>query len=461
MRPAAEPRVLVVDDDPDVLVAARLLLKQEGYQVRTEADPHAIPSVLRDDPPDIVLLDMNFTQDAASGREGFYWLQQIRERDPAAVVIPITAYGDVEMAVRAVREGAVDFVLKPWQNEKLLATLSAAAQLRSSRSEAQGLRSRQSQLAADLDQPFVDIIGDSPPMREIFETIAKVAATDANVLILGENGSGKELVAREIHRRSARAGEVFIAVDMGAVSETLFDSELFGHLKGAFTDARSDRAGRFEVASGGTLFLDEIGNLPLPLQARLLTCLQSREVTRLGSNKPVPIDVRLLCATNMPVHDMVGEGGFRQDLLYRINTIEVRIPSLRERPGDIEPLAAHYLDQYGRKYGRPLRGLSGAALDKLRAYAWPGNVRELQHAVERAVILTEGPRLEAGDFLLTAPGPAPAAETEAFDSYNLEDVEREVIERVLRKHQGNVSHAARELGLTRTSLYRRMEKYGL
>ena len=461
MRPAAEPRVLVVDDDPDVLVAARLLLKQEGYQVRTEADPHAIPSVLRDDPPDIVLLDMNFTQDAASGREGFYWLQQIRERDPAAVVIPITAYGDVEMAVRAVREGAVDFVLKPWQNEKLLATLSAAAQLRSSRSEAQGLRSRQSQLAADLDQPFVDIIGDSPPMREIFETIAKVAATDANVLILGENGSGKELVAREIHRRSARAGEVFIAVDMGAVSETLFDSELFGHLKGAFTDARSDRAGRFEVASGGTLFLDEIGNLPLPLQARLLTCLQSREVTRLGSNKPVPIDVRLLCATNMPVHDMVGEGGFRQDLLYRINTIEVRIPSLRERPGDIESLAAHYLDQYGRKYGRPLRGLSGAALDKLRAYAWPGNVRELQHAVERAVILTEGPRLEAGDFLLTAPGPAPAAEAEAFDSYNLEDVEREVIERVLRKHQGNVSHAARELGLTRTSLYRRMEKYGL
>ena len=455
------PRVLVVDDDPDVLVAARLLLKQQGYRVQTEADPHVIPAALRDDPPDIVLLDMNFTQDAASGREGFYWLRQIRDLDPEAVVIPITAYGDVEMAVRAVREGAVDFVLKPWQNEKLLATLSAAAQLRSSRSEARGLRSRQKQLAADLDQPFVDIIGDSAPMREIFDTIAKVAATDANVLILGENGSGKELVAREIHRRSARAGEVFIAVDMGAVSETLFESELFGHVKGAFTDARSDRAGRFEVASGGTLFLDEIGNLPLPLQARLLTSLQSRQVVRLGSNKPVGFDVRLLCATNMPVHDMVGEGTFRQDLLYRINTIELRIPPLRERPGDIEPLAAHYLDQYGRKYGRPLRGVSAAALDKLRAYGWPGNVRELQHAVERAVIMAEGPRLEAGDFLLTAPGPAPGGEAEAFDSYNLEEVERTVIERVLRRHQGNVSHAARELGLTRTSLYRRMEKYGL
>ena len=461
MRPAAEPRVLVVDDDPDVLVAARLLLKQEGYQVRTEADPHVIPAVLRDDAPDIVLLDMNYSQDAASGREGFYWLQQIRQLDPEAVVIPITAYGDVEMAVRAVREGAVDFVLKPWQNEKLLATLSAAAQLRSSRSEARGLRSRQDQLAADLDQPFVDIIGDSPPMREIFETIAKVSATDANVLILGENGSGKELVAREIHRRSARAGEVFISVDMGAVSESLFDSELFGHVKGAFTDARSDRAGRFEVASGGTLFLDEIGNLPLPLQAKLLTCLQSREVVRVGSNKPVSIDVRLLCATNMPVYDMVGEGGFRQDLLYRINTIEVRIPALRERPGDIEALVDHYLDQYGKKYGRPVRGLSGGALEKLRAYAWPGNVRELQHAVERAVIMAEGPRLEADDFLLTAPAPAPAGEADTFDSYNLEDVERVVIERVLRKHQGNVSHAARELGLTRTSLYRRMEKYGL
>ena len=459
---SAEPRVLVVDDDQDVLVAARLLLKKQGYRVQTEADPHVIPTVLRDDPPDIVLLDMNFSQDAASGREGFYWLQQIRDLDPEAVVIPITAYGDVEMAVRAVREGAVDFVLKPWQNEKLLATLSAAAQLCRSRSEARGLRSRQKQLAADLDQPFVDIIGDSAPMREIFDTIAKVAATDANVLILGENGSGKELVAREIHRRSARAGEVFIAVDMGAVSESLFESELFGHVKGAFTDARSDRAGRFEVASGGTLFLDEIGNLPLPLQAKLLTSLQSREVVRLGSNKPVAIDVRLLCATNMPVHDMVGEGGFRQDLLYRINTIELRIPPLRERPGDIRPLVDHYLDQYGRKYGRPLQGVSAKAVEKLGAYAWPGNVRELQHAVERAVIMAEGARLEAEDFLLTAPAPAASAgEAEAFDSYNLEDVERVVIERVLRKHQGNVSHAARELGLTRTSLYRRMEKYGL
>lgn len=298
-------------------------------------------------------------------------------------------------------------------------------------------------------------------MREVFDTIEKVAVTDANVLILGENGSGKDAVASVLHRHSLRSEEVFIPVDVGAISETLFESELFGHVKGAFTDAKEHRAGRFEVASGGSLFLDEIGNLSVSLQAKLLHAIERREVIRVGSNKPIPVDVRLICATNIPVYEKVQDGSFRQDLLYRINTIEVRIPSLRERPGDIEPLAAHYLDQYGRKYGRPLRGLSGAALDKLRAYAWPGNVRELQHAVERAVILTEGPRLEAGDFLLTAPGPAPAAEAEAFDSYNLEDVEREVIERVLRKHQGNVSHAARELGLTRTSLYRRMEKYGL
>lgn len=453
------PRILVVDDDEDVLVAARLLLKQQGYTVRTETDPSMIPGVLKQDPPDVVLLDMNFTQDAASGREGFYWLRQIIEQDPAAVVVLATAYGDVEMAVRAIKEGAVDFVLKPWQNEKLLATMSAALELRRSRLEARSLRSRQRQLSADLDQPFVDIVGNAPPIQEVFTTISKVAATDANVLILGENGSGKELVARAIHRRSQRADEVFITVDMGSLSDSLFESELFGHVKGAFTDARRDRAGRFEIASGGTLFLDEIGNVPLPLQAKLLAALQNQQIVRVGSNQPVQVDVRLICATNMPVHEMIAEGTFRQDLLFRINTVEIHMPALRERPGDIPMLADHFLEMYRTKYRKDLAGMDSGALAKLQAYAWPGNVRELQHAVERAVIMSEGHKLTAHDFLLTAT--PPPGEAIAFDSYNLEEVESEVVSRVLRKHQGNVSHAARELGLTRTTLYRRMDKYGL
>ena len=452
-------RILVVDDNQDVLVAARLLLKQQGYQVRTETDPQAIPSALKQKSPAVVLLDMNFTQEATSGREGFYWLQQIRELDPTAVVLLITAYGDVEMAVRAVKEGAVDFVLKPWQNEKLLATVSAAVELHRSRQEAHHLRSRQQRLSADLDQPFGDLIGEAPILQEVFQTMAKVAATDASILILGENGTGKELVAREIHRRSARANEVFIAVDMGSLSETLFESELFGHVKGAFTDARSDRAGRFEIASGGTLFLDEIGNLSLSLQVKLLAVLQNQQVVRVGANQPVPVDVRLMCATNQPLHEMATAGTFRQDLLYRINTVEIHLPPLRERPEDIALLARHFLDLYRTKYRKTLTGLTAEALAHLRAYAWPGNVRELQHAVERAVIMSEGNRLTADDFpLTTAPSPEEAV---AFDSYNLEDVEQEVIARVLRKHQGNVSQTARELGLTRTALYRCMEKYGL
>lgn len=456
---ADPPRILVVDDDEDVLVAARLLLKKQGYTVRTETDPTVIPMVIKEEPADIVLLDMNFTRDAASGREGFYWLQRIVEQDPTTVVVLATAYGDVEMAVRAIKEGAVDFVLKPWQNEKLLATLSAALELRRSRLEAKSLRTRQQQLSADLDQPFVDIVGNAPVMQEVFQTISKVAATDASVLILGENGSGKELVAREIHRRSERAHEVFISVDMGSLSETLFESELFGHVKGAFTDARVDRAGRFEVASGGTLFLDEIGNVPLPLQAKLLAALQNQQIVRVGSNKPVPVDVRIICATNMSIHDMVAEGSFRQDLLFRINTVEIRLPPLRERPDDIQMLADHFLGIYRAKYRKDLTGPDPGALAKMRTHSWPGNVRELQHAVERAVIMCEGNRLVADDFLLIAA--ASPGEAVSFDSYNLEEVEREVISRVLRNHQGNVSSAARELGLTRTSLYRRMEKYDL
>ena len=453
-------RILVVDDDSDVLLAARMLLKQHGYQVRTEEDPHRIPSRLREESFDVVLLDMNFTRDASSGREGFYWLEEILNIAPRAVVVLITAYGDVEMAVRAIKAGATDFVLKPWQNEKLLATLASALSLSQSRRETYRLRSRQQQLSADMDQPFAEIIGRSAAMQEVFRTVEKIAPTDASVFILGENGSGKELIARQIHRRSLRADEVFISVDMGAISETLFESELFGHVKGAFTDAKSDRAGRFEIASGGTLFLDEIGNLSLPLQVKLLAVLQNREVIRLGSNRPIPIDVRLICATNTPIREVVARQQFRQDLLYRINTVEIDLPPLRERPDDIPLLVDHFLDIYARKYKKSTQRISKAALDKLRAYFWPGNVRELQHAVERALIMGEESTLRPEDFLLLAHEPG-SEEGVIFEDYNLEEVERQVIDLALRKHQGNVSQAAKELGLTRTSLYRRMEKYGL
>jgi DNA-binding NtrC family response regulator len=452
--------ILVVDDDDDVLLAARLLLKQQGHTVTTEKDPRQVPARLADGNVDVVLLDMNFTRDASSGREGFYWLEEVQRLDPGVVVVLITAYGDVEMAVRAIKAGATDFVLKPWQNEKFLATVSAALSLRRSRLETQRLRSRQQQLSAELGRPLQPCLGQSPAMQQVFATIAKVAPTDANVLILGENGTGKELVARRIHAESGRRQETFLSVDLGSLSETLFESELFGHVKGAFTDARADRAGRFEVASGGTLFLDEIGNLSLAMQAKLLSVLESRTVTRLGANQPVPVDVRLICATNQYLHDLVNRQQFRQDLLFRINTVELRLPPLRERPEDIPLLTDHFLEIYGRKYGRAHLELDAEARRALSAYAWPGNVRQLQHAVERAVILTESAVLTADAFLLAAPG-KPGADELALTTYNLETVEREVIVKALRHCQGNVSQAARELGLTRTALYRRMARYGI
>jgi DNA-binding NtrC family response regulator len=452
-------KILIVDDDIDILQAARLFLKQHVALVRTEERPEVIPDRLREETYDVILLDMNFAKGKTSGREGFEWLTKILEIDPTAVIILITAFGDVEMAVRAIKEGATDFILKPWQNEKLLATVSSALSLRHSRLEASTLRSRQKQLSADLDQLFHDFIGRSEAMEAVFATVRKVANTDANVLVLGENGTGKELVARELHRQSKRAGEVFISVDIGALSETLFESELFGHTKGAFTDAREDRAGRFEVASGGTLFLDEVGNIPLPLQAKLLRVIETRTLTRLGSNKPIEVDVRLICATNMSIHEMVAQGRFRQDLLYRINTVEIPLPPLREREGDIPLLVDHYLRILCKKYGKPLLRLSSATMRRLTNYHWPGNVRELQHAVERAVIMSESRVLEPSDFFL--PRAHPEIESLDVDGYNLEDVEKALIRRVLGKHGGNISQAARELGLSRTALYRRLEKYGL
>jgi len=452
-------KILIVDDNRDILFALRLLLKPIVELVKTETDPTNIPELMSKNNFDVILLDMNFTKDAISGKEGFHWLGKILEIDPSSVVLLITAYGDVEKSVKAMRAGATDFILKPWQNEKLIATISSAIKLRQSREEVSELKSKQRALNTIMDQPFADFIGVSPSMLKVFDTIKKVAQTDANVLILGENGTGKELVARALHRNSLRNDETFVSLDLGAISESLFESELFGHEKGAFTDAKNNRPGRFELASGGTVFLDEIGNLSLPLQAKLLTVLERREVIRVGSSKSRPIDIRLISATNKPLKKMALEDTFRQDLLYRINTVEIELPPLREREEDIPVLAAHFLNLYSKKYKKRFNKLSASVIKKLAAYPWPGNVREFQHVFERTVIMSDGNTLQDSDFHLTSQ--QAASEGFEFDSYNLEDIEKTIIEKVLRTNRGNVSKAAADLGLTRTSLYRRLEKHGL
>lgn len=455
-------RILIVDDNEDLLKAARMFLKRHFGQIDLEKDPTLLPDLLKNESYDVILLDMNFTQDVNSGVEGFHWLDQILEIDPASVVVLITAFGSVDMAVKAIKAGASDFVMKPWENEKLLATLLSAMKLKSSKTEIQQLKDQQAVLKADLDEKFKDIIGQSPNMMQVFDTIDRVAETDAHVLVLGENGTGKELIARSLHRNSNRADNPFVSVDLGAITESLFESELFGHVKGSFTDAKTDRPGRFEVANRGTLFLDEIGNLSLPLQAKLLTALQNKKITRVGSNRVIDVDIRLICATNMPLYDMVQKGEFRQDLLYRINTIELLLPSLKERGEDIPMLADHYLKQYTKKYNKDIYKFSEAALIRLGKYHWPGNVRELQHAVERAVIMSRDNILQPEDFFFNAAQqPKENSGEISLDQYNLEDVERILIRKVLSKHNGNVTHAAQELGLTRSSLYRRLEKYGL
>ncbi len=452
-------KVLMVDDDDDVLQAARFFLKKHIETIHTETHPEKLPTLLANDSYDVILLDMNFTRDVTSGQEGLGWLSRILAIDPEAVVIMITAFGDVNLAVAAIKQGATDFVVKPWQNEKLLATISSAGSLHRTRLQLASLRSRQEQLSADMNQPFNEFIGSSPAMQKVYDTILKVAQTDANVLILGENGTGKELVARALHRHSTRSKEVFISVDMGSISESLFESELFGHVKGAFTDAVTDRAGRFEIASGGTLFLDEIANLSLQMQSKILRAIETRQIARVGSSKPVPMNIRLICATNMHLPEMVSKNEFRQDLLYRINTVEIHLPPLRERGEDLQLLAQHFLRNYCRKYHKPLKSISPATTNKITKYHWPGNVRELQHCMERAVILSESQVLQPDDFFFSSA----LAEGEGivFDSYNLEDVEKIVIRRAIEKHKGNISQAANELGLARASLYRRLEKYGI
>ncbi|MCG8411086.1 MAG: sigma-54 dependent transcriptional regulator [Bacteroidales bacterium] len=452
-------KILAIDDNEDILFALKLLLKNHVELIKTETKPEKIPEILNNESFDVILLDMNFTKDAISGQEGFDWLNKILEIDPDAVVVFITAYGDAEKAVKAIKSGATDFVLKPWQNEKILATISSAIRLRKSKSEASNLKNKQKAISAIQDQPFHEFIGNSAEMQKVFNTINKVAKTDANILILGENGTGKELVARALHRNSLRKDEVFISVDLGSIAETLFESELFGHTKGAFTDAKKDKQGRFEIASGGTLFLDEIGNLSLPMQAKLLTALERREITRVGANKSNKIDVRLICATNNDIHTMVHDESFRQDLLYRINTVEIHLPPLRDRISDIPLLAEHFLGIYSKKYRKSIKGISSDAMKKLSQYQWPGNVRELQHSLERAVIMSDSNTIQPDDFFLSSKNEK-GTEIQ-INSYNLEEIEKNIIVKVLKQNQGNVSQAAGILGLTRTSLYRRMEKYGL
>ncbi len=450
-------KILIVDDDPDVLLALSLLLKDCGYAVVSEADPARIPLLVAPGAFDAVFLDMNFRKEAVDGAEGFSWMREILSRDPEARVIPVTAFGDIDLAVKAVKEGAADFILKPWKNEKLLATLSMALRLRESRREAAELKGQRAQLSSDLGHGFEQMIGKSRAMRDVFLLIRKVGPTDANVLILGENGTGKELVARALHGSSPRADRVFIAVDMGSITAELFESELFGHVKGAFTDARDSRAGRFQIASGGTLFLDEVGNLSPALQGKLLRVIERGEVTPVGADTPRKIDTRLICATNMPVYEMVARKEFRQDLLYRINTIEIPIPPLRDRREDIPLLLEHYCTLYCARYSTGKKESPPGVVERLSEYRWPGNVRELVHAVERAVIVSESSVMRMEDFFLT--DRSRGAGEKAPES--LDDVEREAIARCLQKNGGNVSRAAEELGLTRASLYRRMKKHEL
>jgi len=453
-------RILAIDDNEDILFALKLLLRSHVEVIETLSGPEKIPEMMKKEEWDVILLDMNFTKDAISGQEGFDSLKVILDHDPNAVVVFITAYGDAEKAVKSIKAGATDFILKPWQNEKILATINSAISLRRSRMQTKSLRMKQQEISAIHDQPFTDFIGQSPEMQEVFTTIKKVASTDASILILGENGTGKELVARALYRNSFRKEEVFISVDLGSIAETLFESELFGHEKGAFTDAHKMKQGRFEIASGGTLFLDEIGNLTFPLQSKLLTVVERREVIRVGATKPLEVDVRLITATNNNIHDEVANGNFRQDLLYRINTVEIHLPPLRDRTGDVPLLSEHFLKIYSKKYRKPIRNIQSSALKKLNQYQWPGNVRELQHAIERAVIMCEGSSLGSEDFILSAERKNSGGGFD-MDSYNLDEIEKTIINKVMKQNQGNVTQAASQLGLTRTSLYRRMEKHGL
>ena len=450
-------KILIIDDNKDVLFALNLLLEPYFEKIKVALSPEKIPHFMRTFSPDVILLDMNFARDASSGQEGFQCLTEILAADPQAVVIFMTAYSDTEKAVRAIKEGATDFISKPWEKEKLLATLFSGIKLRQSRKEISTLKDQVEILSSSTALNKQDIIGESKVMQEIFSTINKLSDTDANILILGENGTGKDVTARLIYRSSPRYGKPFISIDLGSIPEQLFESELFGYEKGAFTDAKKPKAGRMESATGGTLFLDEIGNLSLPTQAKLLTALEKKQISRLGSTEITTIDIRLICATNADIHQMIDKGGFRQDLLYRINTIEIHVPPLRVRGDDILLLASYFLKIYNHKYKKSINGLSREAKNKLMKYDWPGNVRELQHAIERAVIMGDCTMLKPEHFLFHPAQPQRKNE----EILNLEQLELRAIERAMRLSEGNVSRAADYLGITRFTLYRKLEKLGL
>lgn len=450
--------ILAVDDDEDVLTALRLLLQRQGMSVITETNPDQIPARLDKNRFDVILLDMNFTQDTTTGREGFFWLDRILKLNPAAVVVLITAYGDVEMAVKAIKAGAVDFIEKPWKNDKLAATVHSALQLSSSRARLQLMQSRQEMIAADQGKASGKLLGVSESMQQVFMLIDKVAKTDANVLIQGENGTGKELVARAIHDKSNRFSDVLICVDVGSLTESLFESEMFGYVKGAFTDAKRERIGRLEASSGGTLFLDEVSNLQITQQAKMLRVIEERQVTRVGANYPIDLDFRLICASNIPLERISIEGKFRQDLLYRINTVEINLPPLRERIEDIEILSRHFFEINCRKYNKAEMELPQSTIESLQTHEWRGNVRELQHAMERAVILSESSILNPSDFFLSS---HQGSFIDNSDSLNLSELERNTIIKAMKKHEGNLQRVAKELGLSRPALYRRIDKYDL
>ena len=456
MNTTSPSQILIVDDDKDVLLTAELLLKNKERKVATLMNPSDIVERFDEQSFDVVLLDMNFTRGITSGEEGFFWLHKIKELSPHTQIIMATAYGEINLAVEAIKQGASDFLVKPWDNEKLISTVNTCLELSRSKQRIDHLQETQRTLNEELESDFTQIIGDSPAIKEVFDLIDKVAATDASVLILGENGTGKELVARAIHRKSQRSESPLISVDMGSLTESLFESEMFGHRKGAFTDAREDRAGRFEVANGGTLFLDEIGNLALPLQAKLLKVLETRQVTRVGSDRSTSFDTRLICATNLDRQQLNDEQMFRRDLLYRINTVEIVLPSLRDRPSDIPLLAKHYTEMYAHKYNKAVPTLDSNEIKKLQKYSWPGNVRELQHSLERAVIISDGGTLRAEDIVVNR-----EPQNTEYEELNISRLEERAIKRAIQHHQGNLTKVAKALGLGRTTLYRKMEKYGL
>lgn len=452
----AKGNILIVDDNKSILSALEIFLTPEFQTVTTLSDPNQIPTELRKKDYNLVILDMNFNAGINTGNEGIYWLGRIKESNPEISVVMITAYGDVELTVKALKMGATDFFLKPWDNNKLLATLKSALQLNWSKKEVSQLKEKEKGLKTEINREQKYIVGSSPQLMQMLNMVRKVAKTDANVLITGENGTGKELIAHEIHRLSERSQEVMVSVDMGAITETLFESELFGHVKGAFTDARENRPGKFEVADKGSLFLDEIGNLSFHLQAKLLAAIQNRQISRIGSNQTVPVDIRLICATNKKLESMVHEGLFREDLLYRINTIQIEVPPLRERGNDVLVLTDFFLKKYSSKYNKPNLKINQQAQDKLLKYSWPGNIRELQHTIEKAVILSEGNVLKAEDFFMRPILSGRTGEAEL----TLEEMEKRMINLAIEKNNGNLSAAAEQLGITRQTLYNKIKKSG-